>query len=92
MQQNNPHNIMDADKNAHKRLIAAVILQATADLEIPDDAKANKLQHKKDAIEFFWGRNSQMSDAYLTLIDYEPKQFKAKLKAMFEANALPVIA
>lgn len=82
----NPHNIMDSDKNASVRLIAAVILQAVGDLDIKDPES----KHKKDAYEFFWGRNSQMSDAYLTLLSYDPKQFKDKLKAKVEAAQMAV--
>lgn len=88
MQHNNTaHPIMDSDKNASVRLIAAVILQAVSDLD-KDDASA----HKKDALEFFWGRNTTICDAYLTLLNYEPKQFKDKLKAQYEAKQLPVVA
>lgn len=81
-----PHPVMDSDINASTRLIAAVILQATDDLKIKDTSPAAR--HKKEAFEFFWGRNSAMSDAYLTLLNYEPKQFKAKLKALYEENKL----
>ena len=84
------HEIMDSDKNAPMRLIAAVILQATDDLKIKDTSP--QVRYKKDAIEFFWGRNSAMSDAYLTLLNYEPKQFKVKLKALYEENKLAAIA
>lgn len=80
------HPVMDSDKNSSVRLIAAVILQAVNDLDIKDATSA----HKKDAAEFFWGRNSQMSDAYLTLLNYDPKQFKDKLKAKMETAQMAV--
>lgn len=89
--QRNPHNIMDSDTASGRRLIAAIICQAKDDLEIKDDAKAPKLQHKKDAIDFFWGSNSKTSDAYLILLDYNPVEFKAKLKALFEEGKLSAV-
>lgn len=84
----NPHNIMDADIGATKRLIAAIVLQAAEDLEIKDDSKG--VQHKKDSINFFWGSNSKISDAYLSILDYNPKDFKDKLKAKMEAAQMAV--
>ena len=80
MQQVKAHNIMDADKGASNRLIAAVILQAVSDLKLPATHP-----HHKSSVEFFWGRSSVMSNAYLSLLNYNPEQFKAKLKAQLEA-------
>lgn len=85
--------VEDTNIEAPRRLLQAVLVQAINDIEatiLPsatDSTIARIEKHRKEAYDFFFGKDTRICDNYLILLGHNAKRFKADLKVALESRA-----